>query len=307
MHILFLFLDGVGLGEPEPDVNPLVAADLPVLRRVLGATPTLVRRRLRTTVASAIPLDANLGVGGLPQSGTGQAALLAGFNAPRAAGHHFGPFPPSTIRERIAARNIFRRVLSLGKTVCFANAFPQRFFDYIASHRFRMSMTTLSCTMSGVALRTDEDLRTGNAISAELTNEGWRRMGYTDLPLVAPQESGRVLADITMRHDFTLFEYWRPDFAGHAQDHAESVKVLELFDGMLEGLLHRLDQAATLVVLSSDHGNIEDLRVRTHTRNPVPLIAIGHSHRKFLAKVEGRSRPNLSHVTPAILEMLNHD
>lgn len=304
MHVLFLFLDGVGLGKTDPAINPLIAARLPVLRWLLGEIPTLSRRRLQTSAASCIPLDATLGVVGLPQSGTGQAALLAGFNAPKAAGHHFGPFPPSSIRERIAERNVFRRVLSGGKTVCFANAFPQRFFDYIASHRFRMSMTTLSCTVSGVGLRTHADLKSGNAVSAELTNEGWRAMGYTDLPLIAPQESGRVLADLTMRTDFTLFEYWKPDFAGHAQDRSESIRVLELFDAMLEGLLERLDTAESLVLLSSDHGNIEDLTVRTHTRNPVPLIAIGDAHHGFLAGITRRTRPNLSHVTPAVISVL---
>ncbi len=29
------------------------------------------------------------------------------------------------------------------------------------------------------------------------------------------------------------------------------------------------------IVITSDHGNLEDLSVRTHTRNPVPLAVSG--------------------------------
>ncbi len=307
MHVLFLFLDGVGLGAPDPEVNPLVAANLPTLRRMIGGIPTLEQRRTEGPHGAAIPIDATLGVPGLPQSGTGQAALLAGFNAPKAAGHHFGPFPPSSIRERIREQNIFQQVLERGASPCFANAFPQRFFDYIAQHKFRMSMTTLSCSLAGLKLREHSDLKSGNAISAELTNEGWRRMGYADLPVVSPQESGRILADLTLRNDFTLFEYWKTDFAGHAQDRVESIGVLERFDEMLDGLLGPLGDSPTLIVLSSDHGNIEDLRIKTHTRNPVPLVAYGHGHQSFLSHITRASRPNLSHVTPAVLRMLALD
>ncbi len=304
VHILFLFLDGVGLGAADPAVNPLMASALPALQRMIGGIPTLERRRTEGTEGASFPLDATLGVGGLPQSGTGQAALLAGFNAPRAAGHHFGPFPPTSIREKIRTKNVFQRVLDQGGSACFANAFPQRFFDYIAQHKFRMSMTTLSCSLAGMALRTHADLKSGNAISAELTNEGWRKMGYTDLPRCTPEHSGAVLAELALRNDFTLFEYWRTDFAGHAQDHAESTRVLEQFDAMLDGALPKLEKTETLVVLSSDHGNIEDLTVKTHTRNPVPLAAYGYRHSEFLSRVAATARPNLSHVTPTLLRML---
>ncbi len=302
--MLFLFLDGVGLGSADPGRNPLTAARLPVLRSLLGGIPSLAESSLETAQGIAIPLDATLGMPGLPQSGTGQAALMAGFNAPKAAGHHFGPFPPNSIRERIAKRNIFRRVLDAGLSPCFANAFPQRFFDYVAAHRFRLSMTTLSCSLAGLPLRQLADLQSGNAISAELTNEGWRAMGYDELPVLTPQESGRILAGLTARHDFTLFEYWKTDFAGHAQDWKEAVDVLERFDQLLEGLIDSIDRSKTLVVLSSDHGNIEDLAVKTHTRNPVPLVAIGHGHRAFISFLPKHRRPTLAHVTPAIMHML---
>ena len=304
VRILFLFLDGVGLGETDPERNPLMAARLPTLHQMIGGIPSLRQRRISSPYGAAVPIDATLGVDGLPQSGTGQAALLAGFNAPKVAGHHFGPFPPSSIREQIRKQNIFQMVLELGKSPCFANAFPQRFFDYVAAHKFRMSMTTLSCLYSGLALRKAPELKSGHALSADLTNEGWQAMGYPDIPIRTPKESGHALADLAMRHEFTLFEYWTTDSAGHSRDRTKSIAVLERFDAMLEGLLERLDEKSTLILMSSDHGNIEDLSVKTHTRNPVPLVAYGHGYHAFLDLLSRRHRPNLSHITPAMLELL---
>ena len=36
MRLLFLFLDGLGLGTDDPATNPLVRADMPRLRALLG-------------------------------------------------------------------------------------------------------------------------------------------------------------------------------------------------------------------------------------------------------------------------------
>ena len=53
------------------------------------------------------------------------------------------------------------------------------------------------------------------------------------------------------------------------------------------------------MLLCSDHGNIEDATVTTHTRNPVPLVAWGPAAREF---VRGLTR--LDQVTPAIVALL---
>lgn len=302
--LLFFFVDGVGLGPPDPLRNPLVAAQMPALRGMLGGIPSLSQRSMRGKNSIVLPLDATMGVQGLPQSGTGQAALLAGFNAPRRAKQHFGPFPPLSLKEIVEKKNIFRRVLDAGLTPCFANAYPHRFFEYFKKHKKRLSMTTLSCSLSGIPLREETELREGKAVSADVTNEAWRSMGYPDMPIITPHEAGRRLAMLAMDHHFTLFEYWKTDIAGHTQNMAEAMSVLGLFDAMLAGVLETLDPERTLLVVSSDHGNIEDLSIKTHTRNPVPLILHG-THRELVAsQLTSRSRPTLAHVTPAIMNVL---
>jgi bisphosphoglycerate-independent phosphoglycerate mutase (AlkP superfamily) len=48
--------------------------------------------------------------------------------------------------------------------------------------------------------------------------------------------------------------------------------------------------------MTSDHGNIENMTERTHTRNPVPLIVFGPRENTIRERVE-----SLEDITPAIL------
>jgi 2,3-bisphosphoglycerate-independent phosphoglycerate mutase len=306
--VLMLFLDGVGIGKRDPLINALMAAPLRSLRSLLGGgIPTRDQRTLAGSHAVAFPLDATLGVAGLPQSGTGQAALFTGTNAARVAGKHFGPYPYSTLRPILERQNIFRRLRDSGRTACFANAFPKRFFEYMKHHASRMSVTALSCTMTGIPLLQGAELEAGRAISADITNEGWKTLGHPDIEVIQPAEAGRRLAKLSAMHDFVLFEYWKTDYAGHSRSMEEAIVTLERFDAMLGGILGSLDSARTLLLITSDHGNIEDLSVKTHTRHPVPMILYGHRHREMASLLQGRSRPSLTHVTPAIVEILMKD
>jgi 2,3-bisphosphoglycerate-independent phosphoglycerate mutase len=309
VHVLFLFLDGVGIGKKDPASNPFFVARLPVLAGVLGGDmPSLHHRAVDTEDATLIPLDATLHVDGLPQSGTGQTALFTGINAPRIVGKHFGPYPYSTLRPVIEAHNIFRRVQQAGLRPCFANAFPQKFFDYFSPRQSRLTVTTLSCRYAGLELRREEELTEGRAVSADLTREGWQRMGQ-DVPVVTAHEAGTHLARLTGEHALVLFEYWKTDHAGHEQRMSEAVETLERFDEFLGGVLATLDRTRTLVVMTSDHGNLEDLTTRTHTRNPVPLVLSGKGHRTVAARIHhyGGRAPDLTHVLPALMEVFEDD
>jgi phosphopentomutase len=53
-----------------------------------------------------------------------------------------------------------------------------------------------------------------------------------------------------------------------------AVTQLETLDGVLGGLLEHLPDDL-LVLVTSDHGNMEDLSTRRHTSNRVPGLVIG--------------------------------
>ncbi len=78
-----------------------------------------------------------------------------------------------------------------------------------------------------------------------------------------------MLAGNVDRYDFTLYEYFLTDKAGHTQDRDRCEQVLRDLDRFLAAYLEAAPPGAT-TLLTSDHGNIEDLSTRSHTRNPVP-------------------------------------
>ena len=301
-RVIFLFWDGVGYGKKDPDVNPFFRARLPHLQSLFdGPLPHLGRRRFSSDVASVVPLNATLRVEGLPQSGTGQASLFTGVNAARLIGRHFGPHPTTTLHPLIESKNIFRQVGDQGKTRCFANAFPRQFFEYAASGKRRLSVSTLSCRYANMELFDAEALGRDEAVSADITRVRWGELGYPHLPVITPREAGRHLWQISQRHSFTMFEYWLTDYAGHARDMAGAVEVLERFDGLLGGLMEEFDRKACTLLITSDHGNIEDLSTKSHTRVPVPCIVAGRKRDEISATLS-----NLTHVTPSILSLLSN-
>ncbi|TVP48244.1 MAG: hypothetical protein EA350_03640 [Gemmatimonadales bacterium] len=267
-RILLLFLDGVGIGPPDPDVNPFCRADLPVLARCLGGgIPTLDGPAPAGSLGRAFPLDATLGVPGLPQSGTGQVALFTGENAPRLFGSHFGPWPPVRLRPLLAERNLLLLAKLAGHGVAFANAYPAGWPGALPTRRH--AAPPLAARAAGVLSRDVESLARGEAVASEIVNDGWRRYtGRTDLPRVTPREAGVTLAGIARGSQLTLFAHYQTDHAGHRGGMVGAVSALERVDAFLGGILDGARGGPPLwVVGCSDHGNIEDVRAG-HTRNP---------------------------------------
>jgi hypothetical protein len=293
---LFVFLDGVGLG-PATDANPFAALDLPGFARLTGGQRwTADLTPIRTPTHVVVPIDATLGVEGLPQSGTGQASLFTGENAAAVHGRHFGPYPPTTVRPLVAERSVFARLVEAGTPpdlLAFANAYPERFFRYVEA-KGRWTVTTLAAHSAGVRLRTADDLAARRALPADLTGETWQRLLDPAHPPVSEADAARDLAALSGDHAFVLHEYFLTDKAGHSQDPARAAEVLGSLDRFLGALLDALPDEV-LLVLSSDHGNLEDLSTKSHTRNPVPLIALGRGADAFA------EAGALTDVTPAVV------
>ena len=299
MRVLFIFLDGVGLGVDDPAVNPFARVPMPHLESLLGG-----RRLLADSApyvgasATLLPLDAGLGVEGLPQSATGQAVLLTGKNVPAAVGEHYGPKPNPAVAAHLLDGTIFATLRQAGKSVALLNAYPPRYFAAIQSGHRLLSSIPLAVTSAGLPLFTKDDFYAGRALSADFTGAAWPALlGFPDAPVLTPAESGRKLAELAQGYDFSLFEYWATDYAGHKQDMHWAVDQLETFDGVLGGLLEKWDMDHGLVLVTSDHGNMEDLSTRRHTAASVPGLLIG-SRKARLAF--GAGLHDLSGIAPAI-------
>lgn len=302
MKVLFLFLDGVGLGEDDPQRNPFAQAAMPVLQELLGGRRLVASSApLEARRATLLALDACLGVNGLPQSATGQAALLTGQNVPAALGYHYGPKPNQAVADFLSDGTLFSQVNNAGRRAAFLNAFPPGYFEGIGSGRRLYAAISLAVVRAGLPLRTIDDLRAGQALSADFTAQGWRdRLGLKDTPVISPQDAGRRLASLPAPNDFSLFEYWLSDYAGHGQDMEAACKLLETLDQVLEGLLETWDDNTGLILIASDHGNLEDLSTRRHTTNPVPALVIGapNLRQRFTKRLR-----DLTDIAPAIFTL----
>lgn len=300
MSVLFVFLDGVGLGPAGPD-NPFAALDLPAFERLAGGQRwTSEAASVQTDAHTFVPIDATLGVEGLPQSGTGQAALFTGENAARLHGRHFGPYPPTTVRPLVAARSVFARLTEAGlapNRLAFANAYPDRFFRSVEASG-RWTVTTLAAHAAGVRLRGADDLAAGRALPADLTGATWQRLLDPAHAPTTEAEAARRLGALLDDHAFVLSEYFLTDKAGHSRDPDRAADVLGALDRFLGALLDGLDAARDLLVVTSDHGNLEDLSTKSHTRNPVPLVAWGAGADAFAGVA------SLLDVTPGIVAHL---
>ena len=292
--MLLLFVDGVGLAPAGAD-NPLATMPTPALAGLLGGPLTAERVQRREGLLLA-PLDACLGVAGLPQSATGQTTLFTGVNASRHLGRHVAAFPGPSLRALLAASSVLKRAASAGRAVTFANPFTDSYFAAVAARRRRHSATTWAALAAGLALRDRADLVAGRAVTWDVLRDRFSSAlaagGEEPVAPVAAREAGAHLAGLAAAHHLTLYETFLTDLAGHHRFGLTAGEALARLDGLLAGVLAHLPADLT-VVLTSDHGNLEDASHRRHTRNPVPLLAVGPAAGRFaglagLDEVAGR-------------------
>jgi len=246
-------------------------------------------------------LDACLGIEGRPQSASGQATLLTGENVPQSIGQHYGPKPNTEIRSILENGNLFSKLKQAGYQACLINAFPKEYFNAIDSGKRIPGAIAMAARSAGIPLKTTTDLFNGEALSADFTALGWRNhLNYEDTPVLTPEEAGTKLTQLTDKYDFTFFEYWLSDYAGHKRNMHAAQELLSTLDQVLGGLLSNWNDEDGIILITSDHGNLEDLTVRNHTRNPVPAIVVGapEYRERFTNNLK-----DLTDISPAILKL----
>ncbi len=265
-RVLLLFIDGIGIGIDDPGRNPFAVVRSPFLPLYQqNPAPDIPHHGL------LIPTAADLDYPGLPQSATGQTAIFCGINSADALQRHVAGLPTPTLRKLIDKHSLFIDLKQRGLRATFANALTEEYFEKLKE---RISATTRAQRAGGYAPRMLEDLRQRQAVSHDMTNAFLRRMGY-DVPLFSIEESAHILAGISAEVDFCLFEFVLSDSVGHKGDLDMAVAIANKLHRFLDALLPAIDLNSTTVLLTSDHGNLEDVSVTTHTTNPVPTLVWG--------------------------------
>ncbi len=282
MRVALLFIDGVGIGSRASPHNPLTRGDF-LVSRFDDGTGTALPDGGTWTAA-----DTTFGIEGRPQSSSNQSAIYTGLAAPKIIGEHTLGYPDSRLIELINAHSVVKQLAARGKRSTFANAYPAAVLDHMGiprrgskgpdvelspelKRRIRASASALAMAAGAVPLRTFDDAREGKGLTHDIDGSSAQARGL-DVPRPSPEEAARIFWGLA--EDFTLFEHYLADEAGHARDVDAAVKALTTFDLFARAVVAQRPAGAQ-VFICSDHGNVEDLSTRNHTLKPVPVLAFG--------------------------------
>ncbi|MBZ9750616.1 metalloenzyme domain protein [Deinococcus sp. HMF7604] len=257
--LVWLALDGVGHPQDAPP-GSVWDQELPTLRPLVDAGRAL---------------DAALGVPGLPQSGTGQTCWLTGENAVALMGEHFGPHPGPTLQARLREASLPARLVRAGGRVALANHYVPAYLEAAEAggRRNRLGCFPFAFRAAGLPLNPPGVPLVGPTLGLNFAAP-WGEV----TPLHATAHLGEALGRAAAHFDLLAVDLWFGDLLGHEGRPATPPEVtqagrayLRRVDALLRGLL----ETGARVVLSSDHGNLEDLRVKAHTTARVPFAGVG--------------------------------
>ncbi len=280
----------MGLGPPGP-ANPLSSVDEGPLAPLGGGGPLPDGFRL-------LEADACLGVPGLPQSATGGTSLFTGVNAPAHIGAHAQGYPNTELKHLIANQGVLRKARERGAHVDFANAYTPAYFER-GQTRHR-SVTTVTAETAGIRLKRLEELCRGEAIYRDYSNQILRDGGH-EAELLSPEAAGTRLGRMAKKRDLLVYEYFQTDIVGHRGTVDDARGLLSSLNRFLMAALGVLNPEEDTFVLSSDHGNIENMENSSHTSNPVPILLWGKGLHKWTEK---SAKPSICDVAPGILSVV---
>jgi len=297
MKVIFLFVDGLGVG-PAAEENPFTSIRLPFIEERLGGRFNQEIPPFHRQDEAFFLADARLGVEGLPQSATGQTTIFTGQNAAACMGRHVSGFPLARLRRLLEEGNLYTWLQEQGKRCTFANAFTPAFFQLRTTRRGWVSCSTRAAWAAGLPLRTMTDLMANRAVFHDLTRF-WlhQRLAETEVPIITPREAAQHLLALVESYDFVFHEFFLTDVAGHGRDADMLSFVMRQYDQFLQALDEERPRDVTLF-LTSDHGNCEDMSVKTHTLNPVPAWIIGPGAARLRHAIR-----DLTDIAPSVLAM----
>lgn len=263
-------------------------------------------------------IDACLKTAGIPQSATGQTTLFTGINIPARLGEHRGSYPNQAMRQIILQGNLLRNLQERGLRSKFINAYPVSTALFTPGHikiaqdggfifsdifpqayRRRLSTTTCMLLTTGEKPFDEESLRRENSLYQDFSNKILIKKGF-DLPVFSPEKAATILYQLSKKYDFILYEYFQTDLYAHRYSREDCIQLIRDLDHFIGSLISHLDQILTTLIITSDHGNIEDLSSPGHTTNPVPLLIWGRERDRLADAID-----NLAQVTPQILKWVD--
>lgn len=300
--IALIFIDGIGIGEPDPEKNPFFSYPFKLFKEIFDQTPHSGNVPLFASSGVLFPVDASHGFPGYPQSGTGQLSIFGGFDAIREFGGHFGPYAPLSLTDRIYKSNLFKDAIERGYSFRFMNAYPRPFFNYLRKNPRRLNVTAHCMISSGHPFNQARHVHKKQALTAEITNYRWRQKLGSKVPEITPEEAAKVFNRNMKKADLSVFEYYLTDYAGHKRYDGHVHELCEILDRFISHLVTIFDAENDTILICSDHGNFEDISIKTHTINPSMFMAFGKHARDAQREIK-----DLTHIKDFIFNSMQKD
>lgn len=258
MKVALIFIDGVGLSGDTSKSNPCYYTN----HRLFHPKVQLPYNGRR------FALETCLGVEGYPQSATGQTTIYTGQNAAKILGKHLFGIPNRTLQKLLHTNTIFHALNTSGLRIKFLNAYRPLFFtsNELFQHKL-MSVTTEMNRGAGLDFNRIWDIAAGKALYHDFTNAELRKNGF-DVPLFNAEKAARTIYGQTGKYDLLLYEYFLTDMAGHSRSFELALEHLQKIEDLILAVLDQLSLENTILLVVSDHGNIEDIATKSHTYNP---------------------------------------
>jgi hypothetical protein len=309
--LVFIFIDGIGIG-PAADTNPFFSsqADHFPFYEKEGTLPCLPDG---TPIKG---IDACLGIQGMPMSATGQTTLFTGVNVPALLKEHKDSYPDHRMRKIIKESSIFSSLRKHNFNPRFLNAYPGHSHLYTPQHvhirsdgefRFsgefrsqvRRSLSVTTCMMISNYMIPfgQNDILKERALFHDFSNRALRNNDST-VPLFSPEKAAEVMFNVSRQYDMILYEYFQTDLFGHGFEMAECEELILQLNRLVKHLVSLLDKENDTLLITSDHGNLEDSATQLHTYNAVPLIAWGKDSEELRERIH-----SLTDVSPAIVDL----
>ncbi|RHX96209.1 metalloenzyme [Leptospira yasudae] len=292
--IFYMFIDGIGFGPDDPATNPFSRYAKSFFLPLAGKP---IPEEAPETLKKAVFLktDASLGIKGLPQSATGQTSLWTGINACKVLQRHLSGFPTFTLKKIISKYSIIRVLEEHGFKADLLNCYTPAFTDYVKKNPRHVSASTLIQMASDKPLKNMDDLRQGKGLYMDITHEYLKEFsrGYLDdsddlFRVRDPYETGTSIIRNCKEDGYTLciYEFFLTDKVGHKMHWEAAEKYIGELESFFKGVLETLNPEEDQLIVTSDHGNLEDLSVDVHTVNPVPTILYGKHTEALKSKIK---------------------
>ncbi|MBI3863368.1 MAG: hypothetical protein HY290_15870 [Planctomycetia bacterium] len=183
---------------------------------------------------------------------------------------------PHFSREAIEGRLTFD-----SQPTSFKGHAKNGFAELFTLAEINQNIFVYAARQAGVPLLTWADVRRGGALTSSMTHELESRFNVQffdqqPLPPRTPEEAAAILASLASNHDFTFYKYQIPDLVSHTHQIELARDVFAIIERFAEAVLRQIDPVTTTVIITSDHGHLEQLGTsRGHPKSHVPTWYFG--------------------------------